>query len=535
MKITRIEATRPGMSSKKKVAAYARVSRDSERLLHSLGAQVSHYEKLIKSNPEWEYVGIYADEAITGTLISKRKEFQRLLEDCEAGKVDIILTKSIQRFARNTVDLLETVRHLKAIGVEVRFEKERINTLAEDGELMITILASFAQEEMRSMSENIKWAFKKKMEAGKVAVPVRTTGYMWEDRKLVVIPEEAEIVRRIYREFLDGKSSGKIAKDLDADGIKSIHGKSFNGYMVLYILRNVIYKGDLLLQKYFSADPITKVQKKNRGEKDKYLVENDHEAIIDDATFEAVQIELSRRSSLLCTKQSENFKRLTFSRKVRCPVATMFFRHDDDGTWGNNGAWRCWEKTCKHRDHCDCMGAPQLAIEQACTRALGLTKYDDDAVNQNVKEVRVLSYGRIEVELHDGSIYEDYYRDRNNLANLTRNENTFRGMLLCGNCKGAYIGKWVKYRGGHMMIWTCPHHDNSVIHENIIRHRIAEVSGWDEFSKDKLQSEVDYIEMDRPLHFTIHYKDGTTKTVEYYAVDIRRKIWKEQSLKSQQS
>lgn len=156
-KISRIEPAFPALPKRKKAAAYARVSRDTERLMNSVSAQISYYSSLIQGNPEWEYAGVYADCGISGTDISKRDEFIRMLADCEAGKIDIILCKSISRFARNTVDLLETVRHLKELGIEVRFEKEHINSLSEDGELMLSLLASFAQEESRSISENCKW------------------------------------------------------------------------------------------------------------------------------------------------------------------------------------------------------------------------------------------------------------------------------------------------------------------------------------------------------------------------------------------
>ena len=165
-RITKVEQKIPTIKTKKKVAAYARISMESERMNHSLSAQISYYNSLIQKNPEWEFAGVYADDGISGTGIAKRTEFQRMVADCEAGKIDIILTKSIQRFARNTVDLLETVRHLKDIGVEVRFEKENISSMSGDGELMLSILASFAQEESRSISENVKWGTRKRFEQG---------------------------------------------------------------------------------------------------------------------------------------------------------------------------------------------------------------------------------------------------------------------------------------------------------------------------------------------------------------------------------
>jgi site-specific DNA recombinase len=165
-KIRKIEPSVKALPERKKVAAYARVSMETERLHHSLAAQVSYYSELIQKNPEWEYAGVYADEAVSGTGTAKRTEFQRMLDDCEAGKIDIILTKSISRFARNTVDLLETVRHLKELGIEVRFEKEGINSMSGDGEVMMTLLASFAQEESVSISNNVKWGIRKRMQAG---------------------------------------------------------------------------------------------------------------------------------------------------------------------------------------------------------------------------------------------------------------------------------------------------------------------------------------------------------------------------------
>ena len=203
-KITKVEQKMPTIKAKKKVAAYARISMESERMHHSLSAQISYYNALIQKKPEWEFAGVYADDGISGTGIAKRTEFQRMLADCEAGKINIILTKSIQRFARNTVDLLETVRHLKDIGVEVRFEKENINSMSGDGELMLSILASFAQEESRSISENVKWGTKKRFEQGIPNGHFQIYGYRWEGDHLVVEPEEAKIVKLIFDNFMNG-------------------------------------------------------------------------------------------------------------------------------------------------------------------------------------------------------------------------------------------------------------------------------------------------------------------------------------------
>jgi len=217
--VTKIEPVKPIMPELKKVAAYARVSMESERLQHSLAAQVSYYSDLIQKHPGWKYAGVYADDGISGTKTTKRDEFNRMLQDCEDGKIDIILTKSISRFARNTVDLLTTVRRLKELGISVRFEKEKIDSLSEDGELMLTLLASFAQEEIRSLSDNVKWGTRKRMEKGIPNGHFTILGYEWEDDHLVIVPEEAAIVRRIYQNFLDGKSRLETERELAAEGI----------------------------------------------------------------------------------------------------------------------------------------------------------------------------------------------------------------------------------------------------------------------------------------------------------------------------
>lgn len=238
---------------------------------------------------------MYADDGITGTK-STRAEFQRLLQDCEGGKIDIILTKSISRFARNTVDLLETVRHLKELGIEVRFEKERINSLSGDGEVMLTLLASFAQEEVISLSNNVKWGTRKRMEQGIPNGHFRVFGYCWEGDQLVIVPEEAAIVRRIFQNFLYGKSRLETEREFAAEGITTRDGKRWVDSNIKVVLTNVTYTGNLLLQKEYIEDPLTKKRKKNRGELPQFYVEDTHEAIIDKETFDYVQAEIARRS-----------------------------------------------------------------------------------------------------------------------------------------------------------------------------------------------------------------------------------------------
>ena len=333
--LRKIEAAVPAIREKKKVAAYARVSMQSERMLHSLSAQVSYYSGLIQKNPDWEYAGVYADDFISGTNTVKRDEFKRMLADCEAGKIDIILTKSISRFARNTVDLLETVRHLKDLGVEVQFEKERIRSMDGDGELMLTILASFAQEESRSISDNVKWGIRKRMQNGIPNGHFRIYGYRWEGDELVIVPEEAETVRRIYRAYLEGKSPSYIARQLSASGIPSPSGKAnWRPETVKSILTNEKYKGDAVLQKTFCTDFLTKKFKANEGEVPQYYVENSHPAIIEPEVFDMVQAEIRRRGQ----SGRRYYTPHCFSGRIFCDECGSVY---GSKVWHRHTVWQC--------------------------------------------------------------------------------------------------------------------------------------------------------------------------------------------------
>ena len=294
MKINILEPAAPAVRQRKKVAAYCRVSMETERLKHSLSAQVSHYSEYIQKNPEWLYAGVYADDAVSGTGTEKRGEFNRLLADCESGLVDIVLVKSISRFARNTVDLLETVRHLKDIGVDVWFEEEGIHSMDGDGELMLTILASFAQEESRSISENCKWGIRKRYERGE-SRGCKIYGYRTRKGKLVIHEEEAAVVRRVFQMFLDGDSCYIIGQKLEAEGVKSYAGKRLCGEVISGMIRQEKYTGCTLAQKYFTESHVTHKQTRNNGELPMYFIEGTHPAIISMETFEAAQKEFAER------------------------------------------------------------------------------------------------------------------------------------------------------------------------------------------------------------------------------------------------
>jgi DNA invertase Pin-like site-specific DNA recombinase len=381
------------------VAAYARVSIEKGRTLHSLSAQVSYYSAYIQKHTEWEYAGVYADSGESGTS-RDRDEFKRLLADCEAGKIDIILTKSISRFARNTVDLLETVRHLRELGVEVRFEEQNINSMSGDGELMMTILASFAQEESRSLSENVKWGIRKGFKNGKPNGKFRVYGYLWEGDKLVIKPDEAAIVRRIYQNFLDGKSRLQTERELDAEGIRTLNGKVFADSQLKKILTNVTYTGSLLLQKEYIADPITKKRKVNHGEFTQYFVEGTHEPIIDRATFDYVQAEMARKRELGAIG-NPHIPTCVWTSKIKCGKCGANFRRRTEKR--KYKVWKCATKASKGKSVCDMELIPEPALKVACSEILGLKEFDEDIFTERVKLITAYEGNVLVFKMSDGT------------------------------------------------------------------------------------------------------------------------------------
>jgi DNA invertase Pin-like site-specific DNA recombinase len=264
------------------------VSDGKEAMLKSLSAQVNYYKKLISENYMWEFVGVYSDEVFTGTKDS-RAEFQQLLKDCRENKIDMVITKSISRFARNTVTLLETVRELKAIHVDVFFEEQNIHSISGDGEMILSFLATFAQEESRSASENMKWRIQKDFNEGIIWGGKSCLGYKLENRKLELIPEEAETVRLIFQLYIEGHGADTIGKILDNKGVKPKYASKWSRSTIMQIISNVHYTGDLILQKTFRDNHLTKRKVINNGELDQYIVENNHEAIISHKVFEEAQ------------------------------------------------------------------------------------------------------------------------------------------------------------------------------------------------------------------------------------------------------
>ncbi len=408
-KIRRIEPKKPVVQERKKVAAYARVSRGTERLIHSVSAQASYYSALIQRNPEWEYAGVYADTGISGTDTSKRGEFLRMLADCEAGKIDIIMTKSVSRFARNTVDLLETVRHLNSLGIEVRFEKEKIHSFSEDGELMLTLLASFAQEESRSISENVKWGVRKRFRSGEIGTAnKRILGYRYDDelRKYVIIPEEAEAVRRMFRMYLDGVSLREIGERMNKAGIRTTLGNDFGKASVRQLIFNEVYAGDIRRQKSYMADPIAKMKVKNCGELPQYYMADCHEAIIDRETFAKVRVEMERRAGLVNPAYP-------FTGKIKCGICGRNFTRRKDTAKGKEYAsWFCRAKkeagmTCASRNY------SEKKLMEICAGLLGTVRFDEEVFEKSVRLITAMPDGSLEIQYFNGEtkLWEIYIYD----------------------------------------------------------------------------------------------------------------------------
>ena len=336
-----------------RLAAYCRVSTDNAEQLLSYENQLRYYKNFIESNPQYEFAGIYADEDITATNTKKRDEFNRMIADCRAGKIDRIITKSISRFARNTLDCLNYVRELKALGIGITFEKENIDTLDSKGEVLLTILSSLAQDESRSISENSTWGIRRRFEAGEHRISTkRFLGYdMGDDGKLKVNKAQAKTVKRIYQEYLDGKTVDYIKRSLIRDGIKNWDGQvRWESSTIKSMLGNEKYKGDALLQKSYTTDFLTKKRIKNKGDVQMYYIEEDHEPIIDKKIWECVQLESERRAAFLkehCIKSySANTETNPFSSKIICGICNKAFARKGwtSSTGEIRKVWQCNER-----------------------------------------------------------------------------------------------------------------------------------------------------------------------------------------------
>lgn len=378
-----------------KVAAYTRVSSDKDAMLHSLSTQVSYYSNYIQSNKNWIYAGVYSDEGQTGTK-SKRNAFQRMIQDAKDGKIDIIITKSISRFARNTETLLQTIRELREINVDVYFQEQNIHTLSNDGELLISILASYAQEESRISSENSLWRVKKNFSEGKIYGGKNCLGYKIVGGQFVVVPEEAEIVRLIFNLYEQGYGEDKIAKTLNNNGIKSYFGKLWYRSSVRGILTNYNYTGDLILQKTYRENHITKTTKINYGELDKYHVSNNHEPIISKEQFENTE---RIRAERLSKNHKVTFTLYPFTGLLRCGVCGRSYKHKKNKYLEY---WVCSTYEQLGKGYCDSKQVRDDVLKNATCQALNIDEFDSHKLNQLVSQIEIFNGNKLIFKMNNG-------------------------------------------------------------------------------------------------------------------------------------
>lgn len=403
----------PAIAKRERVAAYARVSCGKDAMLHSLSAQVNYYSQYIQQNPAWEYAGVYVDEALTGTKDS-RPEFQRMLTDCKAGKIDRILTKSLSRFARNTVTVLESVRMLKSLGIDVYFEEGNIHSLGADSELILTLLASFAQEESLSVSENQKWRIRKGFEQGEVMCWRFMLGYRIEHGKVEINPDGAEIVRDIFHRVIAGETYGSICRRLNAQGKTGALGKPFRSAHIRDILTNEKYTGNALLQKTFVRDHLSKRQVANEGELPQYYATETHPAIIDEATFEAAQEIICQHAER--RRDCAQPQRSEFTTKIRCPICGQAYKRvTSNGTVG----WNCSTYQDKGKRYCHGKKIPEVVLKALVADVLELPCYEAPEMEAQIDHIEVPADNHLTFFLKNGHIEERIWKDRSRRESWT--------------------------------------------------------------------------------------------------------------------
>lgn len=393
--ITKIEAN-PILTSRKdeyrrlRVAAYCRVSTDEEDQLNSLETQMQYYSSKIAENPNWTLVGIYADEGITGTRTDKREQFMKLMRDCQKGKVDYIMTKSTTRFARNTVDSLTWIRKLRAIGIGVYFEEQNLDSSKVENETLIGFFSVMAQSESESISGNVKWGIQKRMRNGTYAVRFDMLGYRkGEDGQPYIVPEEAEIVKMMFNRFLDGATMGQLKEFLESKNVLTRQGKTeWSMSVIRKMLSNEKYVGDVMYQKTYCSDCISKKVKVNRGEVTRYLVSNNHTPIIDRDTFNLVQAELSKRTSKnkkmdsAITEQGKYSGKFALSELLICGSCGSYYRRRAKVADGKTTQyWRCINRLEHGKKYCkDSAGIEEQMLQETICRCLSKMLEDSKEV-----------------------------------------------------------------------------------------------------------------------------------------------------------
>ena len=412
-KIIKKVAHPPKLERKKRVAAYARVSSGKDAMLHSLSSQVAYYSTLIQKHGDWEYAGVYADEAMTGTK-ECRDEFQRLLADCRAGRIEMILTKSISRFARNTVTLLEAVRELKSLGVDIFFEEQNIHTMSAEGELMLTILASYAQEESLSASENQKWRIRTGFENGELLNWRFLFGYRISKDGITVEEDTATIVREVFDRVIAGESFSAISKDLNARGFTCALGGKWCAQRIRETVSNEKYTGNAMLQKRYRNNHLEKKLLRNTGELPMYYAEGTHPAIIDMDTFEAAQVVLRQKSE--ATKNRPYPQKSEFTGKIICPFCGKAYkRNTSNGPVG----WNCSTYLSQGKAVCHGKKIPESTLKAVCAEVLGTNDYSAAVFADTVERIDVPEDNRLRFILKDGRTAERTWADRSRRESWT--------------------------------------------------------------------------------------------------------------------
>lgn len=411
--IEKVEFKIPEQTKMLRVAAYARVSSGKDAMLHSLSAQVSYYSNLIQNHKGWIYCGVYADEAKTGTK-DTRENFHRLLEECRAGKIDLVITKSVSRFARNSVTLLETVRELKSLGVDVYFEEQRINTISADGELMMTILASYAQEESYSASENQKWRIRKQFEQGRDVNIRFLFGYKVCGEIFEPDPETAPIVVEIFNRYVEGASFTELAKDLNKRGVRCSLGGLWDCQRIKGIITNEKYTGNSLLQKKFTNNHLEKKKIKNRGELPMFYAEETHPAIISQELFDKAQVRQKTRAKHYCKETPITYS--VFSGLIKCKKCGKSYRRiTTNGTVG----WNCSTYISEGKKQCHGKKIPDKTLEQTTAEALNMTEFIPSFVTDKIEKMEVNEPNHIIYYFKDGSLVEKVWKDRSRRESWT--------------------------------------------------------------------------------------------------------------------
>ena len=435
MKIRRVQPS-PILQKKLRVAAYARVSVDT--LHHSLAAQVSYYSALIQKNPTWEYAGVYADEGITGTSTTHRTEFKRLIADCDARKINLVLVKSISRFARDTVDCLNTIRQLKEKGIAVRFERENIDSTSEDGELLLTLLASFAQEESRSIGDNIRWGVRRRFVQGIPNGHKAPYGYQWDGEMFRIIPAEGKIVKEIYRRYLAGESAYAISKILAGRGITGRQGRPIEQTTVKDILSNISYTGTMALQKNYISEG--HIRKRNKGELPMYLVDGVFEPLVSKTDFDKAQETRRLRAKRAVNR---NPVLLPFSGMVKCGCCGGGFSRR---TAGKYRRWGCNTRERKGRESCDSRPIKEEELVAAVRAVMEKNNFDAAELRRKVSKI-VIHNDCVEFHLINGHI-----KKTARIYTGQRGSNPFTNKVYCASC-GSKCERDTWTRG--TKVWAC--------------------------------------------------------------------------------